>query len=235
MTTKIEELYGIPSDEYGQKNKHGRNTPFKSSGTANTQDKLIGSKESFKSLEWQSELTKNMRSGKAVFMLAAPAAGKTNPMVRAFHGNMYEAESSKVNKKAPHYPRVLYVSPRTQLANQVAINDFTLDPNHGVVNLIRWNMGRTLTRRISPREQKYILEEAYKNYTAIVAGTGGAISMVESPMFKVKPFIAATYNHAEKILQKYGSINPMAFISLARTAFWGCFFKSRCSFIFCAN
>jgi len=199
----IEELYGIDHGDRGQTKRYGHVTIDNRSGQTNTQSSLSFGK-GFQATEWQKKLTTNMLRNDAIFALAAPAAGKTSPMVKAFYMSMIQAGNNRVPYNSPRFPRVLYVSPRTQLANQVAINDFTLGEDHGVIQLLARQYGISDSQKLTPLDQRNLLEEAYRDYVAVVAGSGGAISTVTSPKFKVKPFIAATYQHAYKIIQKYG-------------------------------
>jgi len=201
----IEELYGIPTDGQGQTQKHGNVTIRNRSGEANTQDKLIEGGDGFRPTEWQKKLSHHMMKNDVVFALAAPAAGKTSPLVRAFYLNLYLASRKNINPQSPLYPRVLYVSPRTQLANQVAINDFTLNPDNGIIKLLARERGIDPRVKLHPNIQKNLMNDAYTDYVGVVAGSGGTLSAVTSPKFKVKPFIAATYSHAAKILKMYGS------------------------------
>jgi len=201
----IEEIYGIPTDGHGQTHQHGNVTIRHQSQEPTTQGKLIEGGDGFRPTEWQKKLSHHMMKNDAVFALAAPAAGKTSPLVRAFYLNLYLARKNNINMKSQSYPRVLYVSPRTQLANQVAINDFTLNSDNGIIRLLAREAGIDPRTIIPPNRQRTLLEEAYRDYVGVVAGNGGTISAVTSSKFVVKPFIAATYQHALKIMNTYGS------------------------------
>jgi len=192
----LNELFGLGDNIGNVPNK--RTDPFHHQRDRPTGGSIESHQVSFKMDSWQSDIQKmfESHSNDTLIISASPAAGKTKPLMNGY-SNILQKEMRKglSNKR---FPRILFITPRTQLASQMA-QDFLSE----VVLPITLNMIKSDTDKDSftADDQRKVLHWIEDNMITTFAGS--KVGDIRSPKFGLKPIVTATYNHASKLLKEY--------------------------------
>jgi len=191
MQHLLQELYGLGDSISNTPNRSVE--PFKGQRNHKQPSQIESKPFKFKMNGWQRDIQHAFESGNppAIIISASPAAGKTNPLMEGYANILLKHFRDGAHSSIP---RILFITPRTQLAAQMAV-DFQ---NDVILPLIIKLSG---IKELTPKQQHSVLRYIKQNVIATI--TGKSNDRIESPQFKLKPVVAATYNKASEILKQY--------------------------------
>lgn len=151
--------------------------------------------------EWQKRVSQALRSLHCMILTAAPAAGKTKPIINGYYSNLKPSLLNRnLDKKSINFPRILFVTPRTQLAVQM-LDDFV---NDVVIKAVIEAEKYANTKTFTQKQQDEIAATIKSDWATAISGPSGNVSQLKSKTFRMKPIVTATYNHAENVIKEAG-------------------------------
>jgi len=197
MYQTLNELYGLGDEIATAPNKS--TDPFHKQHPGQQNNARINSTlPDFKMDDWQNDIQRlfESRSNDTLIISASPAAGKTKPLMEGY-ANIFKY-AFEHNTPAKRFPRLLFITPRTQLAQQMA-QDFVTEVALPIVldAAIKWKNKTKFTHT----EQQEMLKWIFDNI--ITTFTDSKVGEIRSKKFKLKPIVTATYSFASRLLKEF--------------------------------